>query len=111
MGGSYKLGYYSAWGRGGRNEQCEREERAGAGAGGRRARVGVPPLRHPRPGTPLQEGVPAQTTAPAPIIIITLQGEPGACNPTGGLIQSAPPPGPDRYSQHNITGSKHFYCN
>lgn len=46
-----------------------------------RERVGVPPLRHPVARHALQEEVPSQTRVPAPIIIITLQGEPGACNP------------------------------
>lgn len=83
MGGSYKLGYYGAWGfcrdvrEGGRYQFSGRRD-ASEGDGGS---VGVPPLRHPAVGTPLQEGVPLQSGVPAPIIIITLQGEPGACSP------------------------------
>lgn len=85
MGGSYKLGYYGAWGRGGRDGPREREGllvfRVGRRVGKGSESVGVPPLRHPAPGTPLQEGVPSQTGVPAPIIIITLQGESGAVQP------------------------------
>lgn len=48
------------------------EVRAGRSPG---RRIAPPPAA----GTPLlQEGLPLQTGVPAPIIIITLQGEPGA---------------------------------
>ncbi|CAH0726183.1 unnamed protein product, partial [Brenthis ino] len=54
---------------------CLKSERDGS-------RVGV--LCCATLGTPLQEGLPFQTGVPAPIIIITLQGEPGAAS----LIQA-----------------------